>query len=116
MLRPATDIEQRVVELAEGLRTRLAQVKGVTVMEPGEHKCGIVTFFKENEEAFALAARLRDRQINISVTTPASARLDKRFVDKQNFARASVHYFNSELEVERFCSAVAQKGDAGIKK
>jgi len=68
---------------------------------------GIVTFYREDEEAFALAARLLDRQINISVTTPASARLDDRFEEKQDFARASVHYFNSEAEVDRFCAAVA---------
>ncbi len=100
-------IERRVVKLAEQLRSQLAQIKAVTVKDPGERKCGIVTFFKEDEEAFALAARLLDRQINISVTTAASARLDDRFVEKQDFARASVHYFNSEAEVDRFCAVVA---------
>jgi len=101
------NIEQRVVKLADQLRTQLARVKGVTVKDPGEHKCGIVTFFKEDEEASALVARLRARQINISFTTPASARLDERFTDKQDFARASVHYFNSEIEVDQFCNAVS---------
>jgi selenocysteine lyase/cysteine desulfurase len=101
------NIEHRVVKLADQLRIQLAQVKGVTVKDPGEHKCGIVTFFKEDEEASALVVRLRARQINISFTTPASARLDERFVDKQDFARASVHYFNSEIEIEHFCNAVS---------
>lgn len=100
------NIHHRVVELAAMLRTRLAQIKGVTVKDPGEHKCGIVTFNKQDEEAFELAARLRQQRINISVTTPASARLDSRFAQQQNFARASVHYFNSEDEVERFCRVV----------
>ena len=97
------NIQSRVVELAEQLRDRLAQLKGITVGDPGEHKCGIVTFHKQNEEAFKLAARLRASQINISVTTPASARLDSQFSGQQGIARASVHYFNSEAEVERFC-------------
>ena len=74
--------------------------------DPGEYKCGIVTFHKQNEEAFDLEARLREQQINISVTTSASARLDSRFAEQQKFARASVHYFNSEEEVERFCGVV----------
>ena len=100
------NIHHRVVELAAMLRTRLAQIKGVTVKDPGEHKCGIVTFNKQDEEAFELAARLRQQKINISVTTPASARLDSRFAEQQNFARASVHYFNSEDEVKRFCRVV----------
>jgi len=105
------NIEQRVVMLADQLRARLVQIQGVTVKDPGEKKCGIVTFVKEDEDAFALATRLRGKQINISVTTPASARLDSRFDDKQNFARASVHYFNDEVEIERFCSEVAGQAE-----
>ncbi len=101
------NIQNRVVGLAEQLREQLAQIKGVTLKDPGELKCGIVTFLKQDEEAFELAARLREQQINISVTTPASARLDSQFAAQQNFARASVHYFNSEDEVERFCAAMA---------
>ncbi len=101
------NIHHRVVELAAMLRTRLAQIKGVTVKDPGEHKCGVVTFHKQDEEAFELAARLRQQRINISVTTPASARLDSRFAQQQNFARASVHYFNNEDEVERFCRVLS---------
>lgn len=89
------NIQNRVVALAEQLRSQLTKVNAVTVSDPGEHKCGIVTFHKQDEEAFALAARLRDKSINISVTTSASARLDSRFSGQQNFARASVHYFNS---------------------
>ncbi|MCZ6668286.1 MAG: aminotransferase class V-fold PLP-dependent enzyme [Gammaproteobacteria bacterium] len=101
-------IQSRVVELAERLRTRLARIKGITVRDPGEHKCGIVTFHKQAEEAFKLAARLRASQINISVTTPASARLDSQFSGQQDIARASVHYFNSEEEVERFCEILGR--------
>ncbi len=102
------NIHRRVVTLAEQLRTRLTKIDGVTVSDPGEHKCGIVTFHKQDEEAFALAARLRDKNINISVTTSASARLDSRFTGQSKFARASVHYFNSEEEIERFCDFVAR--------
>lgn len=102
------NIQNRVVGLADYLRGTLSQIEAVTVKDPGEHKCGIVTFYKQNEEASELAARLRTQQINISVTTPASARLDSRFAEQQNFARASVHYFNSEEEVERFCEIVEQ--------
>ena len=100
------NIQQRVVMLAAQLREQLANIKGVSVKDPGEQKCGIVTFHKQDEEAFNLKARLREQQINISVTTPASARLDSRFAEQQNFARPSVHYFNSEAEVDRFCRVV----------
>ena len=102
------NIQSRVVDLAEQLRDRLARVKGITVMDLGEHKCGIVTFHKQDEDAFELAARLRANQINISVTTAASARLDSQFSEQPDIARASVHYFNSEEEVERFCEFVGR--------
>ena len=102
------NIQSRVVELAEQLRAQLAQIKGITIKDPGENKCGIVTFHKQDEDAFKLAARLRASQINISVTTAASARLDSQFSEQQKIARASVHYFNSEAEVERFCESVGR--------
>ncbi|MFV2031266.1 MAG: aminotransferase class V-fold PLP-dependent enzyme, partial [Gammaproteobacteria bacterium] len=46
------NIQKRVVQLAEQLRTRLAQIKDITVMDPGEYKCGIVTFHKQGEDTF----------------------------------------------------------------
>ncbi|MFV2032582.1 MAG: aminotransferase class V-fold PLP-dependent enzyme, partial [Gammaproteobacteria bacterium] len=100
------NIQHRVVELAAQLRAGLEQIKGVTVKDPGEYKCGIVTFHKQGEDAFELAARLRENHINISVTSAPSARLDKQFAEQPDLARASVHYFNSEAEVERFCGVV----------
>ncbi len=102
------NIQNRVVKLAEQLRTQLTQINGVTVNDAGERKCGIVTFHKQDEDAFELKARLREKHINISVTSSASARLDSKFATQQKYARASVHYFNSEAEVDRFCEAVGQ--------
>ena len=37
-------IEARVVALGEQLRSRLRDVPGITLHDPGEHRCGIVTF------------------------------------------------------------------------
>jgi cysteine desulfurase/selenocysteine lyase len=103
------NIHPRVVELAAILRAELERIEGVTVNDPGKHKCGIVTFYKQDEDAFVLADRLREHQINISVTTSASARLDSRFAEQPVFARASVHYFNSEEEVEQFCGIIGRQ-------
>ena len=102
------NIQSRVVMLAEQLRASLAQIKDITVKDPGEHKCGIVSFHKQDEDAFKLRERLRASQINISVTGQGSARLDRQFAEQAYFARASVHYFNSEEEVERFCEVVGR--------
>jgi cysteine desulfurase/selenocysteine lyase len=102
------NIQSRVVVLAEQLRAKLAQIKAITVKDPGEHKCGIVSFHKQDEDAFKLRERLHASQINISVTGQGSARLDRQFAEQAYFARASVHYFNSEEEVERFCEVVGR--------
>jgi selenocysteine lyase/cysteine desulfurase len=97
-------IQERVRYLAALLRTRLAELAGVVVRDLGEHQCGIVTFTKENESASAIKQRLASHKINISVTQARYARLDLDSRGINELARASVHYFNTEAEVDRFCS------------
>ena len=96
-------IEQRVIYLAQYLRDSLEQLDGVSVSDMGERKCGIVTFETTRESPQQLARRLRDSQVNISVSDHSSARLDLAARNIKALARASVHYFNTETEVDRFC-------------
>ena len=100
------EIEKRVVELAKTLRERLSDIPGVTVRDRGERQCGIVTFDKQDESPDALARRLQQHRINVSISEIASARLDFGGRGLQSLARASVHYFNTEHEIERFCAAL----------
>ena len=101
------NIETRVFSLAARLRNQLSNVEGITVHDPGRKPCGITTFFKKTEEAEDLVKRLRAENINTSFTTPASARMDDRFEGLGDFTRASVHYFNTDAEIDRFCDFVA---------
>jgi cysteine desulfurase / selenocysteine lyase len=104
------NIQNRVTGLSTVLRSSLAAIPGVTVRDPGEQQCAIVTFDKAGEAAADMVSRLRQQNINISFATGASARLDKRFTENGiNFARASVHYFNTDNEIDRFCRAVANE-------
>lgn len=100
-------IEVRVSSLASRLRDQLSTVDGVTVRDLGARKSGIVTFDKTDEPADQIAGRLAQKGINISVSTQAYARLDLGARHLPALARASVHYFNDEGEIERFCKAVA---------
>lgn len=100
-------IEQRVTALAQRLRTALAELPGVTVCDQGRSLCGIVTFDKANETPHAMATRLRRDGIHISVSEASSARLDLGRRRLPALARASVHYFNTDDEIERFCRAVS---------
>lgn len=100
-------IEQRVKALSEQLRRQLAELNSVRLHDLGSEKCGIVTFTKTDEDPDQLAKRLAGEGINISVSTRDSAQLDLGRRGLEAVARASVHYFNTETEIERFCAAVA---------
>jgi selenocysteine lyase/cysteine desulfurase len=99
-------IEKRNSHLAAGLRTELARIPGVAIHDQGERKCAIVTFRKDGESAPDLVKRLRQQNVNLSTSSVFSAQLDFARRGLDNLARASVHYFNTETEIERFCKLV----------
>ncbi|MBC55073.1 MAG: aminotransferase [Gammaproteobacteria bacterium] len=100
-------IETRVRSLAARLRSTLRQLPGISVHEDGEHLSGIVTFSAEGQEAAATQQRLREHQINTSVAKRQTNLLDfsKRKLSDVN--RASVHYYNTEAEIDAFCQVLS---------
>ncbi len=101
-------IEARVAELAADLRDRLARIDGVSVHDLGERMCGIVTFTKAGSAPADIADQLRSRAIHVSVSSMTSARLDLEPRGLSSMVRASVHYFNTGDEIDRFCAAVSE--------
>jgi cysteine desulfurase / selenocysteine lyase len=99
-------IRERVVGLAEGLRAALAAVPGAVVHDQGRERCGIVTFTLEGMAPAEAQARLRREAINVSTSSASSTRFDMERRGLSALIRASVHYYNSEDEIDRFCSAV----------
>jgi selenocysteine lyase/cysteine desulfurase len=96
----------RVRSLAELLRTGLAAITGVTARDIGAERCGIVTFTLDDVPANEVQRRLATQAINVTVSTIASTRFDMEARGLDAVVRASVHYYNDETEVERFCAAV----------
>jgi selenocysteine lyase/cysteine desulfurase len=99
-------IADRVRRLARTLRGALAEIPGVTVRDQGRTRGGITTFTAEQRGAEAIRAALRERDVNVSVSPPSSTRLDADQRDLPALVRASVHYYNTEAEVERFLAAL----------
>jgi cysteine desulfurase / selenocysteine lyase len=97
----------RLVELAASLRRRLAALPGVVVRDLGERKCGIVTFTVQGREPVDVRGRLAEQQINVTTSSTASTRFDMEDRGLTGLVRASVHYYNSEEELERFAGAIA---------
>jgi cysteine desulfurase/selenocysteine lyase len=52
--------------------------------------------------------RLAEQRINVSTSTQYSTRLDMEDRGISKLVRASVHYYNSEQEIEQFCAALRQ--------
>ena len=101
-------IEKRVKMLAEQLRSRLSALGFVTILDLGVERCGIVTFNVEGISAIEVQRKLQEQGINVTVSSEESSRLDlgERLISE--LVRASVHYYNSEEEIDRFCEAVAR--------
>ncbi|NNM06383.1 MAG: aminotransferase class V-fold PLP-dependent enzyme, partial [Gemmatimonadetes bacterium] len=93
-------IRERVTGLADYFRASLDQVPGVRVRDLGEDRCGIVTFTHETASAAALKALLAERQTNVSITSLSSTRIDMEQRNLDSMVRASVHYYNTEEEVD----------------
>ncbi len=102
----ADNINARVVSLADELRQKLLNIPAISVQDQGVQKCGIVTFTKEGRSAEEITPALRAQGINTSVALKTSARLDLGSRDIESLTRASVHYFNTSAEVERFVEAI----------
>jgi cysteine desulfurase / selenocysteine lyase len=99
-------IERRVQELAALLRERLAEVKGVTVHDLGRVRSGIVTFTCSGHSPVETMQWLHAQGIAVRVSERAATLIDMERRGLEELGRASVHYYNTEAEIERFCQAV----------
>lgn len=99
-------IWERIRSLAATLRTRLASLPGVTVHDLGRERCGIVTFTVDGQEPWDLRTRLAEHRIHIWTSTPGGTRLDMEARHLTRLARASVHYYNTDEEIDRFCTTL----------
>jgi cysteine desulfurase/selenocysteine lyase len=99
----------RVRSLAETLRHALGEIPGVTVRDLGRERCGIVTFTTEGVSAAELCQNLAAAKINVKTSSILSTRYDMTARGLDLLLRASVHYYNTEDEIARFCEVVRER-------
>jgi selenocysteine lyase/cysteine desulfurase len=112
------NIWARVQQLASMLRGQLQGIPGVTVRDKGAVQGGIVTFTVDGVAAAAVQQHLRRQQINVTTSTVRSTRLDMEDRQLAELVRASIHYFNTEEEIGRFCEEIGRlrAGDSVDRK
>lgn len=98
-------IEQRVRYLGSLLHDRLTDCHNIVVHERSQNLSGIVTFNRSDMDADSTKKLLNTAGINTSVSRGINAQLDlgKNGMDVN---RASVHYYNTEAEIERFIAVL----------
>lgn len=101
-------ISERVRSLAASLRQKLAELDGVTLADQGLEQCAIVTFCCAQLPADQLQQQLALRKINTSCVPFDANPVSSDLRGNQPLLRASLHYYNTLEEVERFVTELKQ--------
>jgi cysteine desulfurase/selenocysteine lyase len=96
---------ERILALAARLRAGLRSVPAVTLLDRGVVQGAIVTFDVAGRTADDVRRALAARQINVSVTDVAPGQIGAPAF--ATHVRSSVHYYNTEDEVDSLVAAIA---------
>ncbi|MDW3647900.1 MAG: aminotransferase class V-fold PLP-dependent enzyme [Bacteroidia bacterium] len=96
----------RSKQLSELLRKKLNQLDGVQTRDLGREPCAIVTFTVSSKTAGEVKLLLNEKNINTSFVDAGGALMDMAERKLGNMIRASVHYYNTEEEIETFIDAL----------
>ncbi|MEU8676967.1 aminotransferase class V-fold PLP-dependent enzyme [Streptomyces sp. NPDC048560] len=102
----ADRIRARVSQLADRLRDGLSTLGDVTVRDSGAVRSGITTFTRHGRDAEELVKGLGEAGVTVATAFPSRARFDTRPDKPAEVVRASVHYYNTEAEVEKLVDTV----------
>lgn len=102
-------IQARVMQLGQRLRSTLREIEGITVHDQGQPLSGIISFSSRFEDAQSLQNRLQKSAMNSSVILAASSRIDSEYLGLGDRNRASVHYYNTDDEIDNFCLEIRNR-------
>ena len=95
-------IQERIYYLSADLRSKLSAIDGVLVEDEGAEKCGLVTFHAKQLPAPEIKAKMATHGINVSVSAGSGSFVSFEKRGLTALVRASLHYYNSEEEIDRF--------------
>jgi selenocysteine lyase/cysteine desulfurase len=98
----------RIQQLADGLRARINAIPGCDVHDLGATRCGIVSFAVAGHDPQGVMERLAEHRINVRTSTVFSTRFDMTARGIDHLVRASVHYYNTEEELDRTAEVLAE--------
>ncbi|HEX4628440.1 MAG TPA: aminotransferase class V-fold PLP-dependent enzyme [Gemmatimonadales bacterium] len=99
---------ERAWQLAAALRTRLAALPGVRLLDRGRARCAIVSIEVRGRDAAELKLALRARGINTSSVDRLGGVIDMDEKGAASALRLSPHYYNTEDELDAAVAALAE--------
>lgn len=99
-------IWDRVQYLGDLFRDKLRAIPGITVQDEGQVRGGIVTFYHESVSSMDLSGVLEVANIRVSVTPKDGAIIYMHERNLPRLVRASIHYYNTEEEIDHFCEVL----------
>jgi len=94
-------IWKRVSALAGSLRAKLMDIPKVRVLDLGVVKCGIVSFTIDGHRPEDICLKLSQLNFNVTYSLMEARGLE-------SLVRASVHYYNTEGEINCFCETLRE--------
>ena len=101
-------IWKRVSGLAGKLRTKLADIPKIRFLDLGILKCGIVSFTIDGHRPEDICLKLSRQNFIVTYSLREYTRLDMEARGLDSLIRASVHYYNTEEEIDRFCEILRE--------
>ncbi|MFE7076759.1 N-methyl-L-tryptophan oxidase [Streptomyces sp. NPDC057620] len=102
-------IRDHVTELAERLRAGLSDVPGIRRTDPSAAASGIVTFLREDEDPRRTVRDLRATGFRLTTVPASHGQWDLGRRGLERVARASLHVYNSEEDVDALVAALTAR-------
>lgn len=91
---------KRIQSLSSYLRDELEKIPSIEITDIGKNQCGIVTFSLAGIDPEELVNALLKQGINLSASLRFSSVIDMDKRGLSGVCRASVHYYNTEEEID----------------